>query len=156
MTRFTELVDCELPVQLAAMGSVGTPALAGAVVAAGGGGMVPMGVEPVDGPCGANFLMPFEPPLELIGDAARKCRVVECFYAEPRSDVVDAAHRGGALAGWQVGSAAEARLAEEVGCDYVVAQGTEAGGHVRGDDPLDEVLAETLTAVEIPVVATGG
>ena len=35
-----------------------------------------MGVEPVDGACGANFLMPFEPPLELIGDAAAKCRIV--------------------------------------------------------------------------------
>ncbi len=156
MTRFAELVGCELPVQLAAMGSVGTPELAGAVVAAGGCGMVPMGVEPVDGACGANFLMPFEPPLELIEDVANRCRIVECFYADPSPDVVDAAHRGGALAGWQVGSAAEARRAEEAGCDYVVAQGTEAGGHVRGDDPLDEVLAATLAAVSFPVVAAGG
>jgi NAD(P)H-dependent flavin oxidoreductase YrpB (nitropropane dioxygenase family) len=118
--------------------------------------MVPMGVEPVGGACGVNFLMPFEPPLELIGDAADKCRIVECFYAEPRPDVVDAAHRAGALAGWQVGSAAEARRAEEAGCNYVVAQGTEAGGHVRGSDPLDKVLAATLAAVEVPVVAAGG
>ena len=156
MTRFTELVGCELPVQLAAMGSVGTPELAGAVVAAGGCGMVPMGAEPVAGACGANFLMPFEPPLELIVDAAGRCRIVECFYADPSRDVVDAAHGAGALAGWQVGSAAEARCAEEAGCDYVVAQGTEAGGHVRGRDPLDEILPATLAAVKVPVVAAGG
>ena len=115
-----------------------------------------MGVEPVDGACGANFLMPFEPPLELIEDVANRCRIVECFYADPSPDVVDAAHRGGALAGWQVGSAAEARRAEEAGCDDVVAQGTEAGGDVRGDDPLDEVLAATLAAISFPVVAAGG
>ena len=155
-SRFTELVGCRLPIQLAAMGSVGTTELASAVVDAGGFGMVPMGVEPVDGACGANFLMPFEPPLELIGETAGKCRVVECFYVDPRADVVEAIRAGGALAGWQVGSAAEARLAEESGCDYLVAQGTEAGGHVRGTQPLDEVLAATLEAVEIPVLAAGG
>jgi nitronate monooxygenase len=156
MTAFTDLVGCELPLQLAAMGSVGTTELAAAVVDAGGCGMVPMGVEPVEGACGANFLMPFEPPLDLITEAAGKCRAVECFYVDPRRDVVEAAHAGGALAGWQVGSAAEAKLAEECGCDYVVAQGREAGGHVRGSDPLDTVLAGTLEAVEVPVVAAGG
>jgi NAD(P)H-dependent flavin oxidoreductase YrpB (nitropropane dioxygenase family) len=70
--------------------------------------------------------------------------------------VVEAAHDGGALAGWQVGSAGEAAAAEECGCDYVVAQGTEAGGHVRGTQPLDTVLAETLAAVDVPVGAAGG
>src|SRR3954452_23668583 len=156
MSRFIELVGCELPVQLAAMGSVGTTELAAAVVDAGGCGMVPMGVEPADGACGANFLMPFEPPLELISETAGNCRIVECFYVDPHPDVVASIHAGGALAGWQVGSAAEAGLAEECGCDYVVAQGTEAGGHVRGTQPLDEVLAGTLEGVEIAGLAAGG
>jgi NAD(P)H-dependent flavin oxidoreductase YrpB (nitropropane dioxygenase family) len=40
-TRLTDLVGCALPLQLAAMGGVGTTELAGAVVAAGGLGMVP-------------------------------------------------------------------------------------------------------------------
>src|SRR4051812_28800180 len=155
-TRFTELVGCEVPLQLAAMGSVGTTELAAAVVAAGGCGMVPMGVPPAAGPGGVNFLMPFEPTLEQVREAATNCNVVECFYADPRADVVDAIHSVEALAGWQVGSAVEASLAEESGCDYVVAQGTEAGGHVRGTEPLDRVLAESLAAVAIPVVAAGG
>lgn len=150
------LVGCTLPVQLAAMGGVGTTELAAAIAAAGGLGMVPAGTQPAAGACGVNFLMPFEPSLDDIAAAAGQCRVVEFFYADPRRDVVAAAHRAGALAGWQVGSAAEAVAAETAGCDYVVAQGTEAGGHVRGSQSLDEVLAQVLSSVRIPVVAAGG
>lgn len=155
-TRFTKLVGCTLPVQLAAMGGVGTTELAAAVAVAGGLGMVPWGTPPVAGACGVNFLMPFGPSLDDIAAAAGQCRVVEFFYADPRADVVAAAHGAGALAGWQVGSAHEAVAAEEAGCDYVVAQGTEAGGHVRGSLCLDEVLAQVVSAVRIPVVAAGG
>jgi nitronate monooxygenase len=155
-TRFTDLVGCELPLQLAAMGMVGTTELAAAVAFAGGFGMVPSEHEPADGPCGVNFLMPFEPALDRIGETAGKCRVVEFFYDDPRPEVIEKTHRGGALAGWQVGSAAEATAAEECGCDYVAAQGIEAGGHVRGTQPLDDLLPSVLAAVRIPVVAAGG
>jgi nitronate monooxygenase len=155
-TRFTDLVACDLPLQLAAMGGVGTAELAAAVVAAGGMGMVPSGQEPVDGACGVNFLMPFDPPLEDVSEAAARFRAIEFFYGDPRSDLVEAVHRAGALAGWQVGSAAEGALAEECGCDFVVAQGTEAGGHVRGTEKLDDVLPAVLAAVDVPVLAAGG
>ncbi len=155
-TRFTNLVGCTLPVQLAAMGGVGTTELAAAVAEAGGLGMVPAGTQPAGGACGVNFLMPFAPSVDEIAAAARQCRVVEFFYADPRADVVAAAHDGGAVGGWQVGSPAEAVAAEKAGCDYVVAQGIEAGGHVRGSQTLDEVLAQVLSSVRIPVVAAGG
>ena len=155
-TRFTNLVGCTLPVQLAAMGGVGTTELAAAVAEAGGLGMVPAGTQPAGGACGVNFLMPFAPSVDEIAAAARQCRVVEFFYADPRADVVAAAHDAGAVAGWQVGSPAEAVAAEKAGCDYVVAQGIEAGGHVRGSQTLDEVLAQVLSSVRIPVVAAGG
>ncbi len=155
-TRFTNLVGCTLPVQLAAMGGVGTTELAAAVAEAGGLGMVPAGTQPSGGACGVNFLMPFAPSVDEIAAAARQCRVVEFFYADPRADVVAAAHDAGAVAGWQVGSPAEAVAAEKAGCDYVVAQGIEAGGHVRGSQTLDEVLAQVLSSVRIPVVAAGG
>ncbi len=154
-TRFTDLVGCNLPLQLAALGGVGTPELAKAVVAAGGLGMVP-GLAATPGACGVNFIVPFGPSAEVIEDAARSARVIEFFYGDPQSALVKAAHRGGALAGWQVGSAAEARAAEEAGCDYIVAQGIEAGGHVRGRQPLAEVLAAVLATVHVPVVAAGG
>ena len=155
-TRFTNLVGCTLPVQLAAMGGVGTTELAATVAEAGGLGMVPAGTQPAGGACGVNFLMPFAPSVDEIAAAARQCRVVEFFYADPRADVVAAAHDAGAVAGWQVGSPAEAVAAEKAGCDYVVAQAIEAGGHVRGSQTLDEVLAQVLSSVRIPVVAAGG
>jgi nitronate monooxygenase len=155
-TRFTELVGCEVPLQLAVLGGVGTTELAAAVVAAGGMGMVPSACEPAAGACGVGFLMPFDPSLEAVGEAAGKSRVVEFFYGDPSAGLVEAVHRGGALAGWQVGSAAEANAAQECGCDYVAVQGTEAGGHVRGKQPLDEVLPAALAAVDVPVVAAGG
>src|SRR5579859_3074274 len=138
------------------MGGVGTTELASAVAAAGGLGMVPAGTQPAAGACGVNFLMPFGPSLHDIAAAARQSRVVEFFYAEPRADVVSAAHDAGALVGWQVGSAAEAVAAQKAGCDYVVAQGTEAGGHVRGSQGLDELLAQVRSSVRIPIIAAGG
>jgi nitronate monooxygenase len=155
-TRFTELVGCRLPLQLAAMGGVGTTELAAAVVAAGGLGMVPGSEEPTPGACGINFLMPFVPSLEMIREAATTVRLVEFFYGDPDRRLVEAVHGTGALAGWQVGSREEASAAEAAGCDYIVAQGTEAGGHVRGTQPLAQVLHEVLAAVKVPVVAAGG
>jgi nitronate monooxygenase len=138
------------------MGGAGTGALASAVAAAGGFGMVTSWTVPSGGACGVNFLMPFSPSLERIEAAAEQARAVEFFYADPGREVVAAAHRGGALAGWQVGSADEAAAAVDAGCDYVAAQGIEAGGHVRGTQPLDQLLHEVLSAVQIPVVAAGG
>jgi nitronate monooxygenase len=155
-TRFTNLVGCELPIQLAAMGGVGTTELAAAVVAAGGFGMVPWTNEPAPGACGLNYLMPFVPAPDAVQEAAKHVRVVEFFYGDPRADLVGAAHAGGALAGWQVGSVAEAVAAAESGCDYLVAQGIEAGGHVRGKQTLDEILALVVDAVSVPVLAAGG
>lgn len=155
-TRFTDLVGCPLPLQLAAMGGVGTTELASAVAAAGGLGMVPASLSPAHGACGLNFLMPFAPSLEAVHEAATTARVVEFFYGDPDRAVVGAAHRAGALVGWQVGSAEEASAAENVGCDYIVAQGIEAGGHVRGIRPLADLLPAVLAAVRGPVVAAGG
>jgi NAD(P)H-dependent flavin oxidoreductase YrpB (nitropropane dioxygenase family) len=139
------------------MGKVGSTELAAAVTAAGGLGMVRADhFEPAGGACGTNFLMPLAPSLDRITEFARKSRVVELFYGDPSSEIVDVIHSAGALAGWQVGSVAEAVAAQECGCDYVVAQGIEAGGHVRGTETLAELLPATLDAVQIPVVAAGG
>ena len=155
-TRFTDLVGCEMPLQLAPMGGVGTTELSSAVADAGGCGMVPWGSEPGEGVTGVNFLMPFQPTMEEIVEAAKSSRLVDFFYGDPRSDVVEGAHGGGALVGWQVGSVPEALAAEECGCDYVVAQGIEAGGHVRGTDPLDDLLPAVRSALGLPVLAAGG
>jgi NAD(P)H-dependent flavin oxidoreductase YrpB (nitropropane dioxygenase family) len=81
---------------------------------------------------------------------------VEFFYDSPRADLVALVHTAGALAAWQVGSADEARAAVDRGCDFVAAQGTEAGGHVRGTVGLLAVLDAVLDAVDVPVLAAGG
>ena len=158
-TRFTHLVGCRLPLQLAVLGSVGTTGLAAAVSTEGGLGMVPYGVEPPPtelGPSGVGFLIPHLPSLDVIAQAAGGVRVVEFFEGYPDETLVRAGHTGGALVSWQVGSADEGRAAEAAGCDLVVAQGVEAGGHVRGKVSLDELLPATLAAVGVPVVAAGG
>jgi nitronate monooxygenase len=168
-TRFTQLVGCRLPIQLASLGGpIGTPALAAAVSNAGGLGMIPNPSsatevqEQVESaraltaqPIGVGFLMPFV-VREAVEAAASTADVVEFFYGDPDPDLVRVARARGAVAGWQIGSAAEAAAAVRAGCDFVAAQGIEAGGHVRGTQRLDDVLAETLAEVDVPVLAAGG
>ena len=157
MNRFCELVGCRRPVQLAAMGGgVGGPELAAAVQGAGGLGMVSWHEEVPGAECGVNVLVPFLESADVVESAARRARVVEFFYGDPDPVLVAAAHGHGAVAGWQVGSVTEAVAAVRSGCDYVVVQGTEAGGHVRGTTPLDELLQAVVDAVTVPVVAAGG
>ncbi|MGH2503539.1 MAG: nitronate monooxygenase, partial [Ktedonobacterales bacterium] len=82
-TRFTELVHCRYPVQLAAMGGgVGGPDLAAAVRDAGGLGMVPAG-ESAPSNCGVNFLVPFVDSLAVVAEVAARSGLIECFYATP-------------------------------------------------------------------------
>src|SRR5207253_2039809 len=85
-------------------------------------------VQPA-GPFGVNFLMPFVDP-HAVEVAAGGSRVVEFFYGRPDVSLVDLVHAGGALCSWQVGSKDEALAAVDCGCDLVVVQGVEAGGHV--------------------------
>jgi NAD(P)H-dependent flavin oxidoreductase YrpB (nitropropane dioxygenase family) len=99
--------------------------------------------------------VPFLDP-DAVGAAAELATLVELFWARPSAQLVAAAHAGGALAAWQVGSADEAAAAEQAGVDLVVVQGIEAGGHVRAIEPLRETLAATKARVSIPVVAAGG
>jgi nitronate monooxygenase len=168
MTAFTDLVNCRVPIQLASMGTIGTPALAAAVSEAGGLGMIANPVSAADverrmesaraltsRAIGIGFLIPFV-VREAVRVAGASADVVEFFYGDPDPDLVRVARVGGTLVGWQTGSAAEALAAAKAGCDYVVSQGVEAGGHVRGTQRVDDVLAETLAVVDVPVVAAGG
>lgn len=168
-TSFTRLIGCRLPLQQAGMGGVATPALAVAVAEAGGLGMLAMPTAPVaavadtlrsvqaqtTAPIGINFLMPFV-NRDAVAVAAAEARVVEFFYGPPDPSLVALVHDGGALAGWQVGSLDEARAAVDAGCDLVVAQGVEAGGHVRGEVGLLALLDQIVEVAAVPVVAAGG
>ena len=104
---------------------------------------------------GVNFLIPFLDPSALEEASARR-PLVEFFWGAPDARLVDVAHAGGALASWQIGSADEARAARDAGCDLIVAQGIEAGGHVRGTVGLLPLLDDVRRVVDLPVVAAGG
>jgi nitronate monooxygenase len=163
--RFTELVGCRLPLQQAGMTRVTTPSLVAAVSEAGGLGMLGIGrptraaalaqldevLALTSRPVGATFIVRFLDGgvLETI---AERLPVVELFWGWPEPDLV----LPGVISGWQVGTVDEARAAVDAGCRYVVAQGVEAGGHVRGTVPLAELLPAVLDAVDVPVVAAGG
>lgn len=168
-TAFTELVGVEVPIQLAGMGSVGGPELAAAVSEAGGlgvtsvAGLTPEAVEArldkirrhTRKPYGANFLIPLVDP-EAVRAAAHMARVIDFFWGFPDAELVRLAHKGGALASWQVGSLEDAVAAEKAGCDFIIAQGIEAGGHIRGKLGVLQLLAQTVDAVKVPVLAAGG
>jgi nitronate monooxygenase len=167
-TRFTALVGCSVPLQQAGMGNARRELAAG-VIRGGGLGMLGGVMQPAEllaeeveavkrdagGPVGVNFLMPFL-DREAVEAVAGRARVVEFFYGDPDAGLVRAVRESGALAAWQTGSGEEARAAEEAGCDFVIAQGVEAGGHVRGTTGLLPLLDEVLDAVDVPVVAAGG
>jgi NAD(P)H-dependent flavin oxidoreductase YrpB (nitropropane dioxygenase family) len=102
-------------------------------------------------PVGASFIAPFADPA-TIEYVATRVPVVELFWGWPDAAFVP----GGAVTGWQVGSVDEARAAVDAGCRFVVAQGVEAGGHVRGTVPLLDLLPAVRDAVDVPLVAAGG
>jgi nitronate monooxygenase len=67
------------------------------------------------------------------------------------------AKAGGAIVLHTVTTAKEARQALECGVDVVIAQGWEAGGHVRGAVASLPLIPAVVDAVgQVPVVAAGG
>jgi NAD(P)H-dependent flavin oxidoreductase YrpB (nitropropane dioxygenase family) len=98
-------------------------------------------------PIAVNLLLPFVRGADAA--AAAEADVIVTFWGAPRRL---------AACTWlhQCGSAQEAVAAETAGADGVIAQGVEAGGHVRGTRPLLNLLEEVRAAVRIPVLAAGG
>ncbi|MGI9229059.1 MAG: NAD(P)H-dependent flavin oxidoreductase [Gammaproteobacteria bacterium] len=170
-TSFTRLTGCKVPVQSVPVAGITTVEFVAAVCNAGGLGMLSAVLAPApaiaamatglreltEHPFGINFLVPFlEGDYQAVELAADSAPVVEFFYAEPDRQLVDRVHQGGALCSWQTGSVDEARQAADIGCDFIIQQGVEAGGHVRGRSELLSILAETVQAVSVPVLAAGG
>ena len=168
--RLTALLGCEVPIQLAPMGGVSAgPALPLAVARAGGHAVYPglalppaALAPPLDALAGqtrafgVNFLVAMmdRRSLEL---AAQRAPYVDFFLADADAALVAAVHGGGAVCGWQVESADEARAAEAAGCDVVIAKGWESGGRKRIEGPaLLPLLDAVLAAVSVPVIAAGG
>jgi len=169
-TAATELLGIDLPIVQAPMGGASCPELAAAVSNAGGLGMLALSWHPVealrsdirgaraltDKPFGVNLVLAF--PQEERFDACLEegVRLISFFWGDP-APFVSRAHAAGALVASTVSSAAEARAARDAGVDVLVAQGWEAGGHVKGEvATLPLVRAVTGAVPGATVLAAGG
>jgi len=90
--------------------------------------------------------------------------VVSFHFGLPHKNLVQRVRRSGAKILSTATSVEEARWLEDQGCDAIIAQGFEAGGH-RGmfltDDVLTQVgtmalVPQVVDAVKVPVIAAGG
>jgi nitronate monooxygenase len=83
--------------------------------------------------------------------------VVQFSWGIPTPETISAIRATNAKVGIQVTNKESARAALDLGADYLVCQGTEAGGHVQGTRGLYEALPIVLEeAKDTPVVASGG
>jgi NAD(P)H-dependent flavin oxidoreductase YrpB (nitropropane dioxygenase family) len=103
----------------------------------------------------ANFVLAFE-PTALTAVLEAGVPVVTFSWGLP-GELVSAVHSFGAAAGVQVGTVEGAKRALDQGCDFVMCQGIEAGGHVQSSIPLRKLLpAVVAEARAVPVAAAGG
>ncbi|MGH9096019.1 MAG: NAD(P)H-dependent flavin oxidoreductase [Acidimicrobiales bacterium] len=171
-TRLTEMLGIEHPVMLAGMGGVAYAPLVAAVSEAGGFGCLgasTMGpdrmvaemkavLESTAKPFGVDLLTAMPGGMD-----AQVHQIIEgggaVFVAGlgVPGDVVDLCHRHGLLVVNMCGKVDHARRAVDAGCDIVVAQGTEAGGHT-GTVATFPLVPQVVDAVgdQVPVVAAGG
>ncbi|MFM7083148.1 MAG: NAD(P)H-dependent flavin oxidoreductase [Actinomycetota bacterium] len=171
-TRLTEMFGIEFPVMLAGMGGVSYHELVAAVSEAGGIGTL-----------GASTMREHELPEEmrLVRERTQKPFGVDLLTALPDQvdkgiktvidggasifvaglgvprEVIDLLHKNNVLVGSMCGKVKHAVAAVASGCDFVVAQGTEAGGHT-GTVATMALVPQVVDAVgeQVPVVAAGG
>jgi nitronate monooxygenase len=107
-------------------------------------------------PFAVNFLLAFDP--QTLGVALEAgAPVIQFAWGIPSKESVAEIRTAGAKMGVQIASAEGAQRALDLGADYLICQGTEAGGHVQASTPLEETLPRVLeTAHLTPVLAAGG
>jgi len=166
-----ELFGLRYPIFSAGMGITAVPELAIAVSNAGGLGAIGTSVNAVpevvrqrvvqtrsatDRPFAVNFLLQRDPvTLPLALDAGAP--IIQFAWGIPTAETVAAIRKAGAKMGIQISSVAGARQALDVGADYLICQGIEAGGHVQATGALYETLPAVIDeAKTVPVLAGGG
>jgi nitronate monooxygenase len=119
--------------------------LSGYVVAAGAGNRF-----------GVNLTLVVDQTRRLEAALEAGCRIVSLW----QGDIASYARRAkaaGATVFWTVSGPADAARAANLGVDFVVVQGREAGGHLVGEAPLMSLLPAVVDASGgVPVVAAGG
>jgi enoyl-[acyl-carrier protein] reductase II len=166
------MLAIEHPVMLAGMGGVSYHELVAAVSAAGGIGTIGAATmsseqmeaemrgvrEITDKPFGVDLLAAL--PDRMVDDArkivAGGASLFVAGLGVPR-DVIKICHDGNVLVASMCGKVRHAIAAVEAGCDFVIGQGTEAGGHT-GTVATMPLIPQIVDAVgdRVPVVAAGG
>jgi NAD(P)H-dependent flavin oxidoreductase YrpB (nitropropane dioxygenase family) len=169
-TALCERLGIDLPIIQAPMGGAVGPALAASVSNAGGLGMLAIWRADSDTirrqiretraltsrPFGVNLNLDFPQEERLATCLEEHAPIISFFWRDP-SSLVPRAKAGGAIVMHTVGSAADAKRAVDCGVDIVVAQGWEAGGHVRSTVATMPLIPAVVDAVSpVPVVAAGG
>src|SRR5947209_17867320 len=178
-TPLCQELGIEYPIFCAGIGTAAGPDLAAAVSNAGGFGVVGASSflaeampaliaqvrERTTRPFGVNFIIDERDSSDedraitrqqVSAAITERVAAVILFWGDP-APYVEEAHRHGVRIIIQVGSVDEARAAAASGVDAVIAQGVEAGGHVRGTTSIWELLPATIDAVNpLPVLASGG
>jgi nitronate monooxygenase len=172
-TPICDLLECRYPILQAGMGGVARSELVAAVIEAGGYGFLGMVREPpdliereidkvrahTDEPFGVNLIPAATDPdlLEAELSVCLKKKVHSlCFFWDVHADVIARTKAAGCRVLYQVGSVEDAVAAAKAGADAIIAQGFEAGGHVRGTVSSLVLLPQVVRAVSIPAIACGG
>ena len=123
---------------------------------------VELGIDPA-APVPSSNRTPFDAALCAAVEEL-KPEVVSFHFGLPEASLLKRVKAAGCLVMSSATTVAEARWLEAQGCDVVIAQGNEAGGH-RGmfltEDLATQVgtfalVPQIVDAVKVPVIATGG
>jgi enoyl-[acyl-carrier protein] reductase II len=168
-TPICDLFGIEYPIFLAGMGGVAYARVCAAVSEAGGFGTLGMATEPperireemrevrrlTDKPFGVDLLAALPEQMlaaiDVIIEEGARAFVAGLGVPGP---VIERCHEAGLLVMSLCGKVRHAVAAEQAGCDVVVAQGTEAGGHT-GTVATFALVPQVVDAVDIPVLAAG-
>ncbi|MGI6697941.1 MAG: enoyl-[acyl-carrier-protein] reductase FabK [Clostridia bacterium] len=168
-TRICEILGIEYPILQGGMAWVATAELAAAVSNAGGLGIIGAGNAPADvvekeiikasklttKPFGVNVML-LSPFVEQVMEVILKYRVrVVTTGAGNPGKYIGSLKEAGAKIIPVVPSVALAKRMQSVGADALIAEGTEAGGHI-GELTTMCLVPQVVDAVEIPVIAAGG
>lgn len=168
-TAITELLNIEAPIIQGGMAWVAENCLAAAVSEAGGLGIIGAASAPADWvreqirlvkektdkPFGVNIML-MSPYAEDVARvvAEEKVPVVTTGAGSPEK-YMKMWKEAGIKVIPVVASVALAKRMERCGADALVAEGTEAGGHI-GENTTMVLVPQIADAVSIPVIAAGG
>ena len=168
-TRITELLGIEYPIIQGGMAWVAEYHLAAAVSNAGGLGLIGTASAPAewvreqireakkltDKPFGINIMMISPYADEVAKVAVEEGVAVVTTGAGSPEKYVKMWKEAGIKVIPVVASVAMAKRMQRCGADPLVAEGTEAGGHI-GENTTMVLVPQVVDAVEIPVIAAGG